>query len=90
MIPQHGKRFHVLIKIFESANAGDEDQTTSFKTNFIISLGLETLTPVATQQIEGGGDPASMGERQYGFEFTRLVPASPVIGHPYLIRTNSD
>lgn len=55
MIPQHGKRFHVLIKIFESANAGDEDQTTSFKTNFIISLGLETLTPVATQQIEGGG-----------------------------------
>lgn len=56
MIPQHGKRFHVLIKIFESANAGDEDQTTSFKTNFIISLGLETLTPVATQQIERGGE----------------------------------
>lgn len=30
------------------------------------------------------------GGRWCGFEFTRHVAASPVIAHPYLIRTNSD
>lgn len=50
--PQHAKRFYVLMKIFESADTGDEAQITSFKTNFLIWMACiwQTLTPMAKQQ----------------------------------------